>query len=332
MEEQSMRIGTPFSGAERRHLEDFLRQQGLDYDESITYTVLLEKDSDIAACGSCHNNVIKCVAVDPAHRGQNLLGTVMTQLVAHLFEEGISHYFLFTKPENRELFEGMGLHAVEATDRVMLMENRPGGLERYIAGLKEETPRAAGRIGAVVANCNPFTKGHRWLIEQAAAQCGLLHVFVLAQEHGMFTAAQRMEMVLRGTADIPNVLVHSTSDYLISPAVFPTYFIKDKVSAFGINCELDIRIFGMRIAPALGMTHRFVGTEPDCSVTAQYNDCLKRELPGFGIAVTELPRMEIEGEAVSASKVRRALESGEWSTVQRLTPETTWRYLREEWE
>ena len=259
MDELTMRIGTPFVGADRQGLEKFLQRQGLDYDESITYTVLLESDSGIAACGSCHNNVIKCVAVDPAYRGQNLLGAVMTQLVAHLFEERGSHYFLFTKPQNRELFAGMGLHAVESTDKVLLMENRRDGLERYIRQLKAETPAVQGDVGAVVANCNPFTKGHRWLVEQAAARCGLLNLFVLAQEQAAFTTAQRMAMVRAGVADLSNVLVHSASDYLISPAVFPTYFIKDKAGAFGINCGLDIRIFGTRIAPCTGDYPPFCG-------------------------------------------------------------------------
>ena len=99
MDELTMRIGTPFVGADRQGLEKFLQRQGLDYDESITYTVLLESDSGIAACGSCHNNVIKCVAVDPAYRGQNLLGTVMTQLVAHLFERGGP--IIFSLPSRR---------------------------------------------------------------------------------------------------------------------------------------------------------------------------------------------------------------------------------------
>lgn len=329
MEELTMHIGTPFTGADRQRTEEFLRRQGLDYDESITWTVLLEGDSGIAACGSCHNNVIKCVAVDPAYRGQNLLGTIMTQLVAHLFEEGISHYFLFTKPQNRELFEEMGLYAVESTDEVLLLENRRGGLERYIGTLQAETPAAQGEIGAVVANCNPFTKGHRWLIEQAAARCGLLHLFVLAKEQSDFTTAQRMEMVRAGVSDLPNVLVHSTSDYLISPAVFPTYFIKDKTGAFAVNCGLDIRIFGARIAPALGIGRRFVGTEPACGVTAQYNECLKKLLPGYGVAVTELPRLEMDGEPVSAGSVRCALSKGDWQSVRRLTPETTWHFLQE---
>lgn len=55
----------------------------------------------------------------------------------------------------------------------------------------------------------------------------------------------------------------------------------------------------------------------------------KTELPDYGVAVTELPRLEIDGTAVSASTVRRALAAGDWQTVQKLTPETTWRYLQE---
>ena len=97
----SVRIGTPFCGRELERLITFLQQQELRYDESITYTVVLEDEGTIAATGSCHNNVIKCVAVAPEYRGQNLLSEIMTQLTAHFFNQGITHYFGFTKPKNR---------------------------------------------------------------------------------------------------------------------------------------------------------------------------------------------------------------------------------------
>ena len=35
------------------------------------------------------------------------------------------------------------------------------------------------KIGCIVMNANPFTNGHRYLIQQAAAQCDWLHLFLV---------------------------------------------------------------------------------------------------------------------------------------------------------
>lgn len=52
-----------------------------------------------------------------------------------------------------------------------------------------------------------------------------------------------MSLAQKGLADLSNVVLHETSDYLISSVVFPTYFMKDQTRAREANCELDIRIF-----------------------------------------------------------------------------------------
>jgi [citrate (pro-3S)-lyase] ligase len=47
--------------------------------------------------------------------------------------------------------------------------------------------RQPGRkIGAIVMNANPFTLGHRWLVEQAARQCDWLHLFVVKEDASCF--------------------------------------------------------------------------------------------------------------------------------------------------
>lgn len=297
----SVHTGMPFCGRELERLTEFLQQQELRCDESITYTVVLEDDGTIAATGSCHNNVIKCVAVAPEYWGQNLLSEIMTRLTVHFFNAGIPHYFGFTKPKNRVLFGNMGLYSVVETENVLLLENRENGLTRYLTQLAQQTEQTMGKnttgiengIGAIVANCNPFTCGHRYLMETAARQCEWLHVFILSEEQGMFGAEERFRMVQDGVQDIPNIILHPTSDYLISPAVFPTYFIKDKSQAYEINCMLDITLFCEAIASKLHITKRFVGSEPCCAITNAYNACLKRHLPKYGIQLMELPRLEI---------------------------------------
>ena len=58
-------------------------------------------------------------------------------------------------------------------------------------------------------NANPFTLGHRYLAEQAAARCDRLHLFVVESEKSRFPFAVRRTLVERGTADLPNVVVHA---------------------------------------------------------------------------------------------------------------------------
>ena len=136
-------------------------------------------------------------------------------------------------------------------------------------------------------------------------------------------------MVSEGVKDLKNVILHRTSDYLISPVVFPTYFMKEKDQAFTMNCMLDIEIFRRHIAKNLGITKRFVGSEPNCQVTNEYNRCLKEYLPQSGIEVEEIKRLEIDDTPVSASDVRRAYQEGRMEDIKRWVPETTYQYLSE---
>lgn len=319
--------GSPFTGRKKERLTAFLARAGLSYDESIRFTAnLVTADGQIAATGSLSGCILKCIAVADEFQGEGLTATIVTTLMNRAAAEGKTHLFLFTKPKNRAMFTGLGFYPIIETADVLLLENRHDGIASFVRSLE----RGAGDqpVGAVVANCNPFTRGHRYLIEQAAAKCGTLHLFILSEEQSLFPAAVRLRLVREGVRDLKNVIVHESSDYLISSAVFPTYFMKDKIKAKQANCELDIRIFCEHIARALGITVRFVGTEPFCPVTGAYNEALKTLLPEYGITLCELPRMEENGIAVSASRVRQAMAAGDFETLAALVPETTLRYLR----
>ena len=135
-------------------------------------------------------------------------------------------------------------------------------------------------------------------------------------------------MVKRGTADLPNVTVLPTGPYLISSATFPTYFLKDRESAEQVHCLLDIEIFCRYYAPKYGITRRYVGTEPLSQMTNQYNDALKAHLPGRGIALREIPRLETDATPVSASAVRACLKNGDAEALQALLPATTLEYMK----
>ena len=206
------------------------------------------------------------------------------------------------------------------------MENRQEGFSSFLKQLLEETPSEAlehkKQIGAVVANCDPFTKGHRYLIESALKKCDYLHLFILSDDKGMFRAKQRYEMVKEGIRGLDNVILHHTSDYMI-----PTYFFKDKVQGQRANCKLDLELFVKKIAPELGITKRFVGTEPMCRITNSYNEEMKKWLPLHGIYVEEIQRKELKGKPISASEVRHFLKEKRYAKIKELVPEQVYGIL-----
>ena len=319
-------------GYDLERLKEFLKSMDLDYDTGIEYSICLEdEDYRIIAAGSVEENVLKCIAISPDHQGEGLSGTIISHLTQYEFEKGRSHLLMYTKPKNQAMFEDLGFYTILKTDRVLFMENKKTGFTDFMEKVKAESPEDALKegkvIGAIVANCNPFTLGHRYLIETALKQCDYLHLFVLSDKRTFYSASERYEMVKEGVKDLDRVILHQTSDYIISAATFPTYFMKEKTEAGKANCRLDLELFGKRIAPELHITKRFVGTEPNCAVTDCYNVTMKEVLPGLGIEVTEIQRKEQEGTAISASRVRQAVKEGKTEEIRGLVPESTWKHI-----
>ena len=306
-------------------VRDFLSAQGLRYEPGDFTAVVRDTDGAVAATGSLAGRVLKCIAVDERLRGEGLTAPVMTALRSRAFAQGLRRLFLFTKPQNQGMFRDFGFYPISHTSDMLLMENTRNGISDFVASLDRGSQ--GGVHGAVVANCNPFTLGHRYLIERAAASCDVLHLFILSEDKSAVPADVRFALVRQGVSDLKNVLVHPTSDYLISSVTFPTYFLKDEQKAGEAAGRLDLTIFCDYFVPALSITCRFVGQEPFCPVTAAYNRLMHEMLPPRGVQVTEIPRLEKEGCAVSASRVRALWKEQKWDELRPLVPDATFRYL-----
>ena len=314
------------TGPRKEKWKALLSRAGLEADEQVDSTVLVWENDALIATASRMGNLLKCIAVDDLHQGEGLTATLLTQLRQDAFAHGHSHLFLYTKPKNEFMFSSLFFYPIAKTNTVLLMENKRNGITEFLSTLPVEA--AGGVVGAAVMNCNPFTKGHRYLIETAAKECDRLYIFVLSEDKSEFSAADRIAMVKRGTEDLPNVTVLPTGPYLISSATFPTYFLKDRENAEQVHCLLDIEIFTNYYAPKFGITRRYVGTEPLSPMTNQYNDALKAHLPGKGITLREIPRLEQQNTPVSASAVRAYLHDGNREALQALLPQTTYEYLK----
>ena len=322
-----LEVSRPVRGEALERLRAFLDVCGLDFDDGVDFTATLVEDGEILATGSLDGATLKCIAVSPLHQGEGLTAQLMTALREEAFSRGLRHLMLFTKPQNDAMFREFGFYPVIRTRDCLLMENRRRGLENFLSELRKSADDE-GPIGCIVANCNPFTLGHRYLIETAAGKCRWLHVFVLSEDRSRFGAEDRIRLVREGCADLGNVIIHPTGPYLISSATFPSYFIRDGEKAGQAHCELDIRVFAEKFAPALNITRRFVGTEPISAVTRNYNEQLKARLPEYGIEVIEIPRKESGGDVISASRVRALLDAENFEEIRKLVPDTTFDYLK----
>ncbi|MBQ8261054.1 MAG: hypothetical protein IJZ00_02100 [Lachnospiraceae bacterium] len=183
------------------------------------------------------------------------------------------------------------------------------------------------RIGSIVVNCNPFTKGHRFLIEQALTYVNFLIIFVVEEDKSFFSFPERFAMVSMGVSDLKNVMVVPSGQHILSQETFPNYFGKVISESLIDNVDYDISIFAQQIAPPLNISCRFVGEEPFDIVTNKYNQAMKRILPSHGIDVIEIPRLENNNQIISASLVRKLLIKGDYNTLNQLLPESTKKYL-----
>ncbi len=306
---------------------NLIEEAGLVADACAPRTVLAFDGDALVATGGRDGNLLKLIAVASDRQGEDLTASILTELRRDAFADGHSHLFLYTKPKNRHLFESLFFYPIAQSENVLVMENRPSGLADFLGALPKVSQGET--VGATVMNCNPFTLGHQYLIERAARACDKLFVFVLSEDKSEFSAADRLEMVKRGTAHLPNVTVLSTGPYLLSAATFPTYFLRDREKAKTASCEVDVEIFTRHFAPRLSITHRFVGTEPLSPLTAAYNAALKEKLPLAGIELCEIERVEKDGAPISACRVRELIRKRDAEALARLVPRSTLAYLRE---
>ena len=315
-----------------KQLDQLLNQEGIERDGHLDYTVgLFDGDYRLAATGSCFGNTLRCMAVDSSHQGEGLLNQVVTHLMDYEYSRGILDLFLYTKCSTALFFRSLGFYEIaRVPDRVVFMENRKDGFSSYLDSLKRETTQKTdGVIGAAVINANPFTLGHRYLVEEARKRCSLLHLFVVSEDVSLVPFDVRFRLVKEGCSGLEGIVFHQTRSYMISNSTFPSYFLRDEDTVIRSHGELDIAVF-LQIAKALGITRRFAGEEPFSRVTRLYNQVMEDHLPPAGVDFIQIPRKELDGSPISASHVRKLIQEGDLEGIRPLVPESTWNYFSSE--
>ena len=305
------------------------------------YYAYTDDSGALLAGAGIAGDVLKCLAVSQEVRSEGLLVPLVSRIVSEHPGENLK---IFTKPEYQAVFESLGFHLIAQASLAVLLENGRG-LEKYCEYLQSHV--RPGKSGVIVMNANPFTLGHLYLIQKAAQQVDTLYVIPVKEDVSEFPYAERCEMIRAAAsaglaAEEPTaeenyfsqgfaknqfssanamptrkgtIIVLEGSDYIISAATFPTYFLKDLSAVSETQMQLDLDLYQRWIAPALGTTVRFVGSEPFDALTQRYNQLIPNAVV--------IPRKD----EISASKVREVINKGVFRNAAMMCPVTTWPYL-----
>ena len=249
-----------------------------------------------------------------------------TKLIAEKLYDGLVNQGILDKA--RALASERGSAANTAPNYLNFDQNTNEQLAEYKRFLTDFYNTNLNQpTGAVVMNCNPFTLGHRYLIDKALEQCSFLILFLVEEDKSEFSFEERLKLVDEGTKDIPNLAIIPSGKFVLSSLTFSEYFNKSELQDRVIDTSLDLTVFAREIAPCLNITKRCAGEEPLDNVTNQYNESMRRILPEYGIEFMEIPRVELDFKPISASRVRELAKNGKFPELQELVPQTTLDYL-----
>ncbi|MGL4307743.1 MAG: [citrate (pro-3S)-lyase] ligase [Cetobacterium sp.] len=316
------------SNYEKKEVSSFLNQFHLNYDETVDYSIVIRNNDDIVATASKTKNIIKCFAVDDSMRGEGLTNILVTNLLNKIFEEGMLHTFVFTKPSNIDIFKGVGFSLVSQTDKVALLEIGTTSIDKTIDNIITKYNIDINLEKAIlIMNCNPFTLGHQYLIEKASKENNQVLVFIVEEDKSSFPFVDRIDLVKKGTSHLKNVIVLPGTEYIISSATFPNYFLRKEDDSLIEYIKLDVTITGEHFCKKLGISKRYIGEEPYCKVTEKYNEIMLEILGKFGVDVVLVPRKESDNMAISASTVRKYMREDNYDAIKKIVPPTTYEFL-----
>lgn len=287
-------------------LSEFLLERDVIY-EDVDTSYIIRDAGEIIATVSVKKNLIKFFYIDDKYQGEGLAIELINSALEEIIAKGYRSYFVFTKAKNENIFTSLSMDLIEKTEDVVLLE---GGFFKYADWIENiKTDLDKDEYNAIVMNANPLTLGHEYLVDKALYDARDLIIFVLEEDASYFSTNDRYEIVKKHYQDNDRVHVYKSGPYIISRATFPTYFLKKDTDRLKVYTELDAKIFATRIAKDLNIKKRYFGTEPIDKVTEKYNEMMKKILCEYGIATEFIERKTIDGEVISASKVRECYEN-----------------------
>ncbi|GAF38967.1 [citrate [pro-3S]-lyase] ligase [Agrilactobacillus composti DSM 18527 = JCM 14202] len=282
---------------------------------------IYDEAGKLVATGSIAGNILKYIGVCNKDSAKGTyFNTIISELMNHLAQQGIFHLFVFTKLKYAQSFQHVGFHQLAHTTEGALLETGDTNVSTYVQSIPRIADQDKKAIASIVMNANPFTLGHRYLVETAAKANDLVYVFVVNNDVSLFPTAARLQLVQEGTSDLKNVQVVNGADYMVSYATFPAYFLPTPDAAIKYQTTLDARIFKHQIAPALNIRKRYLGSEPLSRTTDIYNQTLKKELPPE-IQVVVIPRLTgSTNQVITPLRCAKQFVLGSWLRLRPACP------------
>jgi [citrate (pro-3S)-lyase] ligase len=313
------------SKSEMDDVKNLLIQNDLYFDDNVTQTVGIYDQDVMIATGSLDSNVIKMIAVNPIHQGENLTTLILSHLMSILNDKGVQKYFLFTTQKSKAFFLNYNFSLVYENSSVVMLENKFDTIVERLTRLKSSLTLNRGTTAAIVMNCNPVTLGHLYLIEKCSTQNDNVLIFLVEENRSVFPYNIRFELLKKSIKKLKNVHILPSTQYIISTATFPTYFLKETSERSYAYMDLDISIFKQYFIPIFSIDFRYVGSEPLDPATNAYNEAMKRILKDKLVIIERLRNKQ---NVVSASLIRKLAIEKKYDMIKLYTPAPTYKFLK----
>ncbi|HHC7309142.1 TPA: citrate lyase ligase [Vibrio campbellii] len=201
-------------------------------------------------------------------------------------------------------------------------------MKSYLSLLEQYMPDDRINVGSIAVNCNPITNGHMHLIDYASKKVDKLFIFVIEEDLSFFKFKDRLQLVHDSTRHLENVTVLPGGKFICTELTYPDYFDKEVKSEVVADASMEAWFFCEFIAKKLNISKIFLGDEPTCKVTKQYNQKMQELLPKYNIEVDIIERISTGGRVISASTVRKLLKERDFDSIKPLVPTPTYEFLK----
>ncbi|MES9969611.1 MAG: hypothetical protein ABW092_06220 [Candidatus Thiodiazotropha sp.] len=264
-----------------------------DYDDLVG----VFESGSLIGCGARKGRVLKMLVVSPAHRGGDVISTIVTALMNR--DNQVRSYFIYTKPCAIPSFERLHFRLL-VQDRetgIGLLENRHGMkhfLEKYAA------TAVPGRNGALVIDIDRLAVIGPEPIERLTARVDHLTLFVTgsAHERGVYAA------VSSRLATIDNCSLVPAGPYVLKDDDVPGYFLRPGQDKTKLRLALDTQLFAAFLAPAFRLERRYI------EIVDPEKRRLQRALAAHGMTNVEFEVQSTSGgdrQAFSARSLARVV-------------------------
>ncbi|MEL3908369.1 MAG: adenylyltransferase/cytidyltransferase family protein [Treponemataceae bacterium] len=326
--EEKLNLNLDFN---KKKLKSFLAEHDLLFEPCDSCYCIFDNEK-IIACGCRDGNILKCFAISNEYRSMGLFDKIISSLLTECYNLKKDLTFVFTKLDNINFFTNFSFKELARGENSVLLYKSDKSIINILEKLFiDNVPLHIlenKKIGAVVMNANPFTLGHKYLIEKSLSGLDYLFVFVVQEDKSFFSFDERFMLVKENTKELSNVFIIPSTNFLISTATFPSYFLKEKKLVSTEHALIDSRIFGKYFVPTFKIATRFLGDEPIDKSTQLYNEVLCSELPKYNCDVKIIKRLRSNKNFVSASLVRKFFVEKDFENLSKYVSNFTLNFLK----